>query len=66
MRESAGMGKLLTSQIPTLFNLANMLTNILFGQKNRSMVEVVLYDVFDWVFCPLYCNIDPTKSLEIA
>ena len=64
MRESVEMGESLTSNITTIFNLADMLTNTMFGQKKRGMVEGVLYDVFDWFVYPLCCNLDSTKLLE--
>ena len=58
------MGESLTSHIPTIFNLADMLKKTQFGQKKRDMVEGVLYDLFDCSVYQLCCNIDPTKSLE--
>ena len=50
MQESFAMGESLNSHIPNIFNLADMLTNILSGQKKRYMVEGVMYDVLDWFF----------------
>ena len=65
MWESVAMGESLNSQIPTIFNLADMLTKKLFGQKKRNMVEGVLYDVFVWFVYTLCCNLDATNSLEL-
>ena len=42
MWESAAMGKSITSNIPTNFNLSEISTRIFFGQKKKLMVEVVL------------------------
>ena len=47
MRESVAMGESINYQIPTIFNLADMLTKTLFGQKQRSMMEGVMNAVFD-------------------
>ena len=51
IRESVAMGESLTSHIPTQWNLADLLTKILYGMKWKGMVEGILYDVYDrqWV-----------------
>ena len=38
IRESVSIGESLTSYIHTIFNLADILTKTLFGQKKRNMV----------------------------
>ena len=47
MRESAAMVECITYKIPTNFNLDDILTQKLLGQKKRGMVEGVMYEVFD-------------------
>ena len=47
MRESVAMGESLTAHIPTRWNLADLLTKVLYGMKRRGMVEGILYDVYD-------------------
>ena len=47
IRESVAMGESLTSHIPTQWNLADLLTKILYGMKRKGMVEGILYDVYD-------------------
>ena len=64
MLESVAMVESLIYRTPTNFNIANMLTKMLFVQNNRGVVEGVLYDVFDWFYYPCCCNLYPKKSLE--
>ena len=47
VREAVAMGEVLTTHIPTQYNLADMLAKVLYGSKKRDMVENVMYDVFD-------------------
>ena len=47
LRESVAMGESLTSHIRTKFNLADLLTKILYGSKRERLVEGILYDVYD-------------------
>ena len=47
MQESVAMGESLNYHISTNFKLSDMFTKKFVEKKNRSMVEGVLYDVFD-------------------
>ena len=48
LRESVAMGETLTTHIPTEWNLSDLLTKVLYGQKRKNMVEGILYDVYDY------------------
>ena len=48
IRESVAMGEMLTTHIPTIYNLADLLTKVMFGSKRRNLVEEVMYDVYDY------------------
>jgi len=48
IRESVAMGEMLTTHIPTIYNLAYLLTKVMFGSKRRNLVEEVMYDVYDY------------------
>ena len=39
---------MLTTHIPTIYNLADLLTKVMFGSKRRNLVEEVMYDVYDY------------------
>ena len=52
------MGELLTSHINIIFNLSDMLTKTLFGQKKVGMVEEVLYNVLGLFLYPICCHLD--------
>ena len=41
------MGESLTTHVPTEWNLADLLTKVLYGMKRKTMVEGILYDVYD-------------------
>ena len=41
------MGECLTTHISTKDNLSDMITKFLYGSKNRGLVKVLMYDVFD-------------------
>ena len=41
------MGELLTSHVPTRYNVSDQMTKVLYGAKKREQVGMVLYDVFD-------------------
>ena len=47
VRESVTMKEVLTSHIPTHQNYANLLTKVLYGQKQRNCVEGIMYDIYD-------------------
>ncbi|KAL7525190.1 hypothetical protein ACHAXR_001901 [Thalassiosira sp. AJA248-18] len=47
VRESVAMGESRTGHISTHFNLADLLTKVLYGAKRRGLVSGVLWDVFD-------------------
>jgi hypothetical protein len=48
IREAVAMGEMVTTHIPTIYNLADLLTKVLFGHKRRSLVEGIMYDVYDY------------------
>ena len=58
MRDSVSMVESLTSHIPNIYNLSDMLTKTLFGQKKVGMVEEVLYNVFGLFLYPICCHLD--------
>ena len=41
------MGECLTTHIPTKDNLSDMITKVINVSKNRGLVKVLMYDVFD-------------------
>ena len=47
VREAVASGECLTSHIPTLKNLADILTKVLYGAKCRNLVRGVLCDIYD-------------------
>ena len=47
MWEAVVAKECLTSHIPTLKTLSDMLTKVLFGQKRRNLVQVIMYDIYD-------------------
>ena len=48
VREAVAMKEALTCHIPTLENVADLLTKVLFGRKCRNFVKHLLYDIYDW------------------
>ena len=48
VREAVAMKEALTCHIPTLENVADLLTKVLFGRKRRNFVKQLLYDIYDW------------------
>ena len=46
-REAVAMGDCLTIHIPTKDNLSDMITKFLYISKNRGIVKLLMYDVFD-------------------
>ena len=46
-REAVAMDECLNTHIQTKYNLSDMMTKVLYGSKNRRLVEVLMYDVFD-------------------
>jgi len=47
IRESVAMGESMTAHVPTEYNLADLLTKILYGIKKRRLVNDILWDVYD-------------------
>ena len=47
VREAVAEKECLTSHIPTLQNLSDLLTKVLFGQKRRNLVQGIMYDIYD-------------------
>ena len=45
--ESATMGKSLVGHIPRKENVTDLMTKVLYGQKRKSLVSNILYDVHD-------------------
>ena len=50
IRKAVAMGEMVTTHIPTIHNLADLLTKVLFGHKRRTLalVEGIMYDVYDY------------------
>ena len=44
LQEAVAAKECLTSHIPTLQNLSDLLTKVLFGQKRRNIVQGIMYD----------------------
>ena len=47
IRESVASGESLLTHIPTVDNLADLMTKVTFGAKRRRLVSKILYDIFD-------------------
>ena len=47
VREAVAAKEFLTSHIPTLQNLSDLLTKVLFGQKRRNLVHGIMYAIYD-------------------
>ena len=47
VRESVAMGKSLTGHVGTNSNMADLATKVLVGKKHRSMVNKLLYNIYD-------------------
>ena len=47
IRESVAMGESMTAHVPTEYNLADLLTKVLYGLKKRRLVNDILWDVYD-------------------
>ena len=47
LREAMAAKECLTSHIPTLQNLSDLLTKVFFGQKRRNIVQGIMYDIYD-------------------
>ena len=47
VREAVAAKECLTSHIPTLQNLSDLLTMVFFGQKRRNLVQGIIYDIYD-------------------
>ena len=48
IREAVTMKECVTTHIPTLRNLSDFLTKVLFGKKRRDLVRSVMYDIYDY------------------
>ena len=48
VREAVAMKECLTTHVPTLENLADILTKVLYGKKRRDIVKCVLSDIYDY------------------
>ena len=47
VREAVAMKECLTSHVPTLANLADLLTKVLSGSKRRNLVGSILHYIYD-------------------
>jgi hypothetical protein len=47
IQESVAMGESLTGHIMTEHNLADLLTKVTFGSKQRRLVQGILHNIFD-------------------
>ena len=47
VQEAVSAKECLTSHIPPLKNLSDLLTKVLFGQKHRNLVQGIMYDIYD-------------------
>ena len=47
VREAVAMKECLTSHVPTLANLADLLTKVLNGSKRRNLVGSILHYIYD-------------------
>ena len=45
--ESFAMGKILTGQVPSKLNLADLMTKVLFGSLRKNLVGRILEDIYD-------------------
>ena len=48
VREAVAMKEALTAHIPTLENVADLFTKVLYGGKRRNLVKQLLYDIYDY------------------
>jgi hypothetical protein len=48
VRESVAAGESLTSHISTHYNLSDLLTKVLYGEKRRQLVRGLLCDIYDF------------------
>jgi len=48
VRESITMGESLTAHISSDRNVADLLTKLLYGQKRKSLVNQILFDIYDY------------------
>ena len=48
VREAVAMKEALTAHIPTLENVADLLTKVLSGGKRQNLVKKLLYDIYDY------------------
>ena len=49
VRESVAMGESKTGHVPTNYNLADLMTKVLSGEKRRRLVSRILFDIYDFV-----------------
>ena len=47
VREVVTMGECITTHIPTLLNFSDILTKVLYGLKRRTLVNGILYDLYE-------------------
>ena len=48
VRESATMKECVTTHIPSLLNVSNLLTKVLDGQKRRILVDELMFDLYEY------------------
>ena len=48
VREAVAMRECLNIHVPTTRNWADLLTKVLFGKKRPKLVQVVLFDIYDY------------------
>ncbi len=49
VREAVSMKKCLTTHIPTLQKLSDLLTKVLSGRKKSELVQGVMWDIYNYV-----------------
>ena len=48
VREAVSMRECLTTHVPTVRNLADLLTKVLFGKKRQELFQGFLFDIYDY------------------
>ena len=49
VRESVAMGEMLTGHVPSKLNLANLLTQVLFGSLRRTLVGRIVEYIYNFL-----------------
>ena len=48
VREAVSMRECMTTHVHTARNWSDLRTKVLFGEKRRELVQVVLFDIYDY------------------